>query len=193
MASKKVPTIETPRLLLTVPGPRDAERMLRYVMENRAHLAQWEPVRPESYYSMPYWKQDLAAALKEWQEGESLRLVLLDRRDPSGPILGSANFRNVIRGPFQACTLGYGMDNRHQGRGLMREALAAVTAFVFGQMGLHRIMANYMPRNERSGRLLEHLGFLREGLAKDYLLIAGRWEDHVLTALTNPRWEAPPA
>lgn len=192
MAGKKVPTIETPRLVLTVPGPKDAERLLRYVVENREHLVPWEPVRPESYYSMRYWKRDLARAMEEWQGGESLRLVLLDGQDAEGPVLGSANFRNVIRGPFQACTLGYSMDYRYQGRGLMREALAAATAFVFDQMGLHRIMANYMPRNERSGRLLEHLGFAREGLAKDYLLIAGRWEDHVLTALVNPRWVAPP-
>jgi ribosomal-protein-alanine N-acetyltransferase len=39
--------------------------------------------------------------------------------------------------------------------------------------------------NERSGRLLERLGFVREGYARDYLLIAGRWQDHILTSLTN--------
>jgi ribosomal-protein-alanine N-acetyltransferase len=43
-------------------------------------------------------------------------------------------------------------------------------------------MANYMPRNDRSGRLLERLGFEKEGIAKRYLKIDGLWEDHVLTA-----------
>jgi ribosomal-protein-alanine N-acetyltransferase len=47
-------------------------------------------------------------------------------------------------------------------------------------------MANYRPENERSGILLERLGFVREGLAKDYLFIDGQWRDHVLTSLTNP-------
>ena len=56
-------------------------------------------------------------------------------------------------------------------------------------------MANYIPENERSGRLLARLGFTREGLAKDYLFIDGAWRDHVLTALANPdfdpAWFAP--
>jgi ribosomal-protein-alanine N-acetyltransferase len=53
-------------------------------------------------------------------------------------------------------------------------------------------MANYLPQNERSARVLKGLGFVVEGYAKDYLYIDGRWQDHVLTALTNERWAAPP-
>lgn len=53
---------------------------------------------------------------------------------------------------------------------------------------MHRIMANYMPHNQRSGNLLTRLGFEREGYAKKYLLIDGTWQDHVLTALMNEQW-----
>jgi ribosomal-protein-alanine N-acetyltransferase len=71
----------------------------------------------------------------------------------------------------------------------MIEALQAAIAFVFGPLRVHRIQANYMPHNLRSGRLLERLGFVEEGLARDYLLIDGRWRDHVLTSLTNLEWQ----
>jgi ribosomal-protein-alanine N-acetyltransferase len=47
-------------------------------------------------------------------------------------------------------------------------------------------MANYMPENKRSARVLEKLGFEKEGMARDYLKIAGEWRDHVLTAKINP-------
>ena len=47
-------------------------------------------------------------------------------------------------------------------------------------------MANYLPSNTRSEALLERLGFEREGYAKSYLQIGGRWRDHVLTAKVNP-------
>jgi ribosomal-protein-alanine N-acetyltransferase len=57
---------------------------------------------------------------------------------------------------------------------------------LFGELGFHRIMANYLPHNERSGRLLRRLGFVVEGYARDYLYIHGAWRDHILTALTNP-------
>ena len=51
-------------------------------------------------------------------------------------------------------------------------------------------MANYQPTNVRSGRLLERLGFVREGYARHHLLIDGAWRDHVLTALLNPSWRS---
>ncbi len=58
--------------------------------------------------------------------------------------------------------------------------------YAFEDLRLHRIMANYVPHNQRSAHLLRRLGFVQEGYAKEYLKIAGRWQDHVLTALTNP-------
>ncbi|MCJ8298752.1 MAG: 30S ribosomal protein S5 alanine N-acetyltransferase, partial [Pseudomonadales bacterium] len=51
---------------------------------------------------------------------------------------------------------------------------------------LHRIMANYIPENVRSAKVLEKVGFKKEGYSPSYLKIAGKWQDHVLTALINP-------
>lgn len=70
----------------------------------------------------------------------------------------------------------------------MEEALRAAIRYAFADLRLHRVMANYMPANERSGRVLRRLGFTVEGYARDYLRIAGAWEDHVLTSFTNPDW-----
>ncbi|MEM9194984.1 MAG: GNAT family N-acetyltransferase, partial [Myxococcota bacterium] len=77
------------------------------------------------------------------------------------------------------------------GQGLMYEALARAIGFAFEELRLHRVMANHRPENRRSARLLERLGFHNEGFARDYLLIDGKWRDHILTALTNPAWTAP--
>ena len=68
----------------------------------------------------------------------------------------------------------------------MSETLIAAIGFVFEELDLHRIMANHLPDNERSARLLARLGFEREGFAKSCLKIDGRWRDHVLTSLLNP-------
>jgi len=72
----------------------------------------------------------------------------------------------------------------------MAEALRALIAYAFGELGFHRIMANYIPTNERSGLLLRRLGFVVEGYARDYLEIDGAWRDHVLTSLTNPNYSS---
>jgi len=71
----------------------------------------------------------------------------------------------------------------------MTEILQASIAYMFETVGLNRVMASYMPVNKASGRVLEKLGFEREGYARKYLKIAGNWEDHVLTSLINPNGE----
>jgi ribosomal-protein-alanine N-acetyltransferase len=54
------------------------------------------------------------------------------------------------------------------------------------EFGLHRIMANHMISNVRSEKLLMRLGFEKEGLAKSYLKINGKWQDHILNSLILP-------
>ena len=75
-----------------------------------------------------------------------------------------------------------------QGHGYMLEAVRGAVAYAFGTLGLHRVMADYMPRNRRSAAVLRQAGFVMEGYAREFLRINGRWEDHVLTAITNPDW-----
>ena len=72
----------------------------------------------------------------------------------------------------------------------MSEALPAAIDYVFANLNLHRIMANYLPDNQRSGNLLKRLGFVVEGYARDYLLINGKWQAYILTSLTNHNWQA---
>jgi [ribosomal protein S5]-alanine N-acetyltransferase len=180
------PRLETERLVLTIPEPASAARLLAYAVDNRAHLDPWEPPRPGGYYTEAFWARRLEKSHDESARDVSLRLCVLRKSDPEGPILGHANLSNFVRNAFQACHLGYSVDRRAQGKGIMFEALAAVIAHAFGPLGMHRVMANYVPTNERSGKLLRRLGFVVEGYARDYLFIGGAWRDHVLTALTNP-------
>jgi len=186
-----IPWIETRRFILTIPPADSASRLLAYAKENDAHLARWEPPRPTGYFTEAFWRTRLEKSRDEFSRDVSMRLVVLERDAPSGAILGHCNFNQFIRGGFQACTLGYSVDGRWEGKGVMTEALTAAIDFVFGTLRFHRIMANYIPTNERSGRLLRRLGFVVEGYARDYLYIGGAWRDHVLTALTNPERMAP--
>jgi [ribosomal protein S5]-alanine N-acetyltransferase len=181
------PLIETERLLLTLPPEQAAPRMLAFFEENREHLSRWSPAPPDGYYTESYWRERLLQARTEFAQDQAMKLVLFERERVMGPVIGVCNFTNFVRGPFHACYLGYSLDYRFEGRGLMYEALCAAINYAFEHLRLHRIMANYLPVNERSGKLLRRLGFNVEGYARDYLLIAGRWQDHILTALLNSR------
>jgi ribosomal-protein-alanine N-acetyltransferase len=60
--------------------------------------------------------------------------------------------------------------------------VAAILPFAHRSLRLRRVEAACLPNNAGSIRLLEKLGFEREGYAREYLCIAGRWQDHLLFA-----------
>ena len=84
-------------------------------------------------------------------------------------MMAECNFTNVVKGPFQAYNLGYSVAKTREGHGIMTAVVKKGIEIMFNEYGLHRIMANYMLGNARSGRVLERCGFVREGYAKAYL------------------------
>ena len=182
LSTPPLPHLETDRLVLRIPGPEYAARMVDYYRRNQTHLGPWEPRRSEDFLTTIWWERQLTIAQDEFRLDRSVRTVVCDRADATGAVIGVANLSNVVRGAFQACYLGYNIDQRFEGQGYMYEALERLVRWCFEDYGLHRVMANYRPENERSGRLLARLGFEREGYARRYLHIDGEWRDHVLTA-----------
>lgn len=177
--------LKTSRLILTPPNPDDVKSMLDYYRRNRLNFQPWEPKRDDSFYTIEGMRARISAMNEKMREQHALHL-LLKVADADG-IVGECGFTNIVRGPFQACHLGFSMDAGFQGKGLMQEALQCAIGHVFSELGLHRVMANYRPENERSDRLLQRLGFEQEGRARAYLNIDGCWRDHILTSLINER------
>lgn len=180
------PRLETKRLQLRLPTDDDGVRLAEYYQHNREFFGPWSPRRAEDYYTEVYWRTQLPLIRQEFVQGRSVRLIAVGRARPQGPMIGEVNLTNIVRGFFQAANLSYSLDESLQGKGLATEAVGRAVDYAFDELKLHRVMANYMPTNERSGRLLRRLGFAIEGYARDYLFICGRWQDHVLTARTSP-------
>ncbi|WP_029685993.1 ribosomal protein S5-alanine N-acetyltransferase [Tatumella saanichensis] len=175
-------SLTTDRMVVRLVNERDGWRMADYYDANRDYLTPWEPIRDHSYFRASGWQTRLTVMTEQQRQGAAYYFILTDPKDEE--VLGVANFSNVVRGCFYACYLGYSLGEKWQGQGLMQEGLTTAIRYMQRQQKIHRIMANYMPRNQRSGNLLSRLGFEKEGYARDYLLINGVWEDHVLTALT---------
>jgi ribosomal-protein-alanine N-acetyltransferase len=179
---------ETERLCLRLPAPSEAGALATFYTANREHLQPWSPTFHPGLFSATFWAGEAERRLADFQIGREIRGFLYPR-DDTGRVLGNLSLVQVGRGAFQACTLGYALAADAQGRGYMLEAVRGAVAYSFGPLALHRVMANYMPRNRRSAAVLRQAGFVVEGYAREYLLINGRWEDHVLTAITNRRWD----
>jgi ribosomal-protein-alanine N-acetyltransferase len=175
-------------IILRTAEPTDGQLISDYFIANRDRLREWEPRREEAFFSASGWTQRLIKLNELHRMGLGYYLLIIDAQ--SQEMLGTVSFSNLSRFPFHACNLGYSLSQAAEGRGVMTRALKMAVNYMFSIQNLHRIMAGYMPRNKRSEAVLERLGFVREGFAKDYLLINGHWEDHNLTALINPKWKA---
>ena len=174
-------------IILRTAEPTDGKLISDYFIANRDFLREWEPKREDAFFSEAGWTQRLIKLNELHRMGLGYYLIILDSN--SGEMLGTISFSNISRFPFYACNVGYSLSQTAQGRGVMTRALRMAVEYMFSIQNLHRIMAGYMPRNKRSESVLKRLEFTQEGLAKDYLLINGKWEDHVLTSLTNANWK----
>ncbi|MFV8816514.1 GNAT family N-acetyltransferase [Haliea sp. E17] len=163
----------------------DAGQLSAFYQRNAQHLRRWEPLRDGQYHSEAAWQARVRERLSEQAAGHSAYFHSFD--GGNGRLIATCALTNIVRGPFQACNIGYAIDAGFEGRGLMKQLCRQVIDFAFGQLELNRIMANYMPDNQRSAALLASLGFRQEGRAEKYLLINGSWEDHILSSLLHPR------
>lgn len=174
-------------LLLRTAEIGDADMIAEYFQANREYLKPFEPKREEAFFSVNGWLQKLIKLNELHRMGLGYYCLLV--RASSGEMLGTVSFSNLSRFPFYSCNVGYSLAEKAQGHGYMRRGLTMACDYMFNVQKLHRIQAGYMPHNKRSEAVLEHVGFNREGYAKDYLLINGEWQDHVLTSLINPNWQ----
>lgn len=175
---------ETERLELKVLDKSYAELVLDYYLRNKLFLDEWEPVKNEEFYTKQYHEEQLTKDLVNIENGNSLRLWIFKKEDNSRTI-GSIAFNNIVRGVFLSCFLGYKLDEDEINKGYMTEAAKKGIDIMFNDFGLHRIEGNIMPKNKRSLRVVEKLGFYNEGLAYKYLKIDGKWEDHIHMVLLN--------
>lgn len=166
----------------------DAEGLADYFVTNRDYLKPWEPQREAAFFEVTGWQLRLIKLEELHRLALGYYCLIIDVN--SQQIVGTISFSNVTRFPFYACHVGYSLAESAQGRYIMTRALYMACEYLFKQQNIHRIMAAYMPSNHRSAAVLERVGFSREGLAKDYLLINGQWQDHVLVSLINPNWQA---
>ena len=186
-ATPSRPNLTGDRVRVLLLAPEKAELMQRFRIDNKAHLQSWEPARTRAFYTAAFWRAQLAAQLRDFDAGNSCCLTLMNREETQ--VLGVMNYTQIMRGTVQSCHLGYALGEAFEGQGYMREGLELSLDYVFSELKLHRVMASYLPRNDRSGVLLKRLGFEIEGKARAYLRINGRWEDHILTSRINPAFD----
>jgi ribosomal-protein-alanine N-acetyltransferase len=178
--SDSLPAIEGKGVYLREPRLTDFGAWTRLREQSRNFLAPWEPTWPEDDLTRTAFRRRLQRYTRDQQA--DLAYAFLIFRSSDSAIVGGATLNNVRRGVAQAASLGYWMGEPFARQGYMTAALSALMPFAHVALRLKRVEAACLPRNVASIRLLEKLKFTREGHAREYLCIAGEWQDHILFA-----------
>lgn len=122
------------------------------------------------------------------ERGEQLDLLIVHRAD--GPI-GVVGLSELARRDRRA-VVGTWLGRRWWGTGANAEAKALVAHLAFLQLGLERLGAYADVENARSQAALERIGFVREGVLRDFHRHGARVRDVAVFGLLRAEWEASP-
>ncbi|WP_432543396.1 GNAT family N-acetyltransferase [Kineococcus sp. SYSU DK002] len=158
----------------------DAPAVAALLRGNWPFLAPYEPERDEHYFTAEGQEALLRDALAEHAAGRAVPYVI----EHDGELVGRLTVSGIVRGAAQSADVGYFVAEAVNGRGVATNAVAALLGIAFadgpGGLGLHRLQAGTLLSNSASQAVLQRNGFERIGVARRYLRIAGRWQDHVL-------------
>ena len=164
----------------------DVSEFVRVVGVSREDWAPWTPAREATVNDRELFERELQRTENGEKGGTHLRLGGFTE---DGTLVGMFALNDIVRGVFQSAYASWQVSVDRTGRGFGTEGVRALLDLAFdgapGGLGPHRVQANIMQSNAASHRIAEKVGLRREGLALRYLQIAGRWEDHVMFAITR--------
>lgn len=172
---KASPTLETERLILRKLNMKDAVPIFQYASDPEVtkfmlwdtHKNIKDTFRFIDYITEQY-KKDEAA---EW-------VVTLKE---NGSVIGTIGLSSLTR--FLCCEIGYTLNRKYWGRGIMTEAASRVIRFAFEEMRVNRIEAMHLTGNDASGRVMQKLGMRYEGTLRKKVFTKGRYWDCLIYSI----------
>lgn len=149
--------------------------------QSRAFLEPWEPIWPADDLTLGAFRRRVKRYAQEIRDEAAFPFLMFRSEDDT--LVGGLTLGLLRRGVSQSCAIGYWIGEPFARQGYMTRGLTAALGFGFDGLRLRRIEAACVPGNDASVRLLEKVGFVREGLARQYLCINGVWRDHYLYAI----------
>lgn len=163
----------------------DANDVLQFELDNQEFFQTYTMKRPSEYYKLDFQKdlinQKIAKAKNDIEYNFGIFKIDNDE------LIGTIGLFRILRDPLQSAIIGYSLSKNHYGKGYATEAVKLVLDYGFTILKLHRIEAGVMPHNLGSIRVLEKAGFEKEGISKSNVKINGKWEDHQVLAIINPK------
>lgn len=163
---------------LRVLDAKYATMVLSFVDKNKEIFEQYEVDKPYNFYTLEFQTRLLEAEYEGFLHGNYVRFYLFDKSIPD-KIIGTISFSDMKRNSFFSCQIGYKVDSDYVNQGYGLKMLSNSIRIMENEYHMHRIGAYILPGNQPSIKLVEKMGFQLEGIAKSYVLMHGKWTDHL--------------
>ena len=173
---------ETSRLILKVLKSDSAPLVVDFYNRDKELFEKYEIDRIGDFYSTRYQQKVLKYEYNMAVKSSMIRYYVFLKDNPS-KIIGTVCLHNIAANFYGCCEIGYKFSSEVHHRGYATEALTKVLEVIFYELQLHRVQAWVLPDNAPSIRLLERVGFVFEGISRDYLFLHGTWQSHALYSI----------
>jgi RimJ/RimL family protein N-acetyltransferase len=174
--------METERLILRPLIPEDSEGLFRIFSD--PEVTRYLEITPLKFASEG--KTMLEYFNGQFERKSGVRWGIERKQD--GVLLGTCGFHSVELWIFKA-ELSYDVGRPYWGQGIVPEAAKALLRHAFEDLGMNRIQASVIPEAAASAKVLEKLGFYREGVLRETGYWKGRFWDKVTYSLLKREWE----
>lgn len=139
------------------------------------------------YLPYPYTIDDAFAWIETHKEnfdkGRSYEFAITDKAN--GQLFGAISLSH--HSLFQHGEMAYWIGEKYWGKGYGTEVAKAIVEFAFEVKQLHKVFARYFASNPASGRIMEKIGMIQEGILKDHIVKDGQYEDLVYYGIIRPQ------
>jgi len=171
--------ISSDRMYLRTSDRSMVKEILDFNIRNEQHFSRWEAKKSDDYFTKRYVKALVRYEDRQFRAAKEIPFWLMDREKNDGKIIGRVSVFGIIPGNYSTCILGYKIDKDYEGKGYAKEAIRAVEAFLYKELGMRRIEALILPENERSIGLIRSLGYEFESVAVAVVEVSGIRRDHL--------------
>ena len=175
----------SPELQIRQIEDRDAAALFHMTERNRAHFRAWLPWVDHTK-SIEDTRTFITGAIAQFQSNRGPNCAIWHGRE----IVGSLGC-HPIDWANRSCSIGYCLDERHLGKGIVSQCCAALVDYLFREMKLHRVVIQCGTGNHRSCAIPKRLGFTCEGTLREAEWVNDRWVDLLVWSMLAQDWRAP--
>jgi len=161
-----------------------AQELFKLIIDNKAYLREWLSW-VDTTNSLEATKGFISSVKKKYSDNKGFEVAIFYKRNLSG-ILGVL----PVDWANKKTSIGYWLAEPFQGKGIMTRSCKGILDYLFNNYGLNRIEINCATGNTKSRAIPERLGFVQEGIARDFEWLYDHYVDAVVYSMLKRDWNA---